>query len=63
MNASNKIQKLVRDTDGAGMVEYIILVGLVALACITAYTTFGGDVKAKVNEQGSSVTSINGAAQ
>lgn len=63
MNQPNQIQKLIRDTNGAGMVEYIILVGLVALACIAAYTTFGGDVKAKVEEQGSSVTGINGAAQ
>jgi Flp pilus assembly pilin Flp len=60
MQASNKIQKLVRDTEGAGFVEYIILVGLVALACIAAYTTFGGDVKAKVQEQGAAVTGITG---
>ena len=63
MNEQNKIQKLIRDTSGAGMVEYIILVGLVALACVAAYTTFGGDVRAKVTEQGASVTGINGAAQ
>jgi Flp pilus assembly pilin Flp len=60
MNEQNKIQKLIRDTNGAGFVEYIILVGLVALACITAYTTFGSDVKAKVNEQGAAVTGITG---
>ena len=63
MNEQNKIQKLIRDTSGAGMVEYIIIVGLVALACVAAYTTFGGDVKDKVTEQGASVTGINGAAQ
>lgn len=58
MNARTQIQKLVRDTNGAGFVEYIILVGLVALACIAAYTTFGGDVKAKVEQQGTAVTGI-----
>ena len=63
MNEQNKIQKLIRDTSGAGMVEYIILVGLVALACVVAYQTFGKDVKGKVEEQGASVTGINGAAQ
>jgi len=63
MNQENKIQKLIRDTQGAGMVEYIILVGLVALACVAAYTTFGSDVKAKVEEQGTSVTGINGTAK
>ena len=60
MHESNKLQKLIRDTEGAGFVEYIILVGLVALACIAAYTTFGSDVKAKVQEQGAAVTGITG---
>ena len=60
---NNQIQKLVRDTEGAGFVEYIILIGLIALACVAAYTTFGSDVKAKVQEQGASVTGINGAAE
>jgi Flp pilus assembly pilin Flp len=60
MKESNQIQKLIRDTSGAGFVEYIILVGLVALACIAAYTTFGSDVKAKVEEQGAAVTGITG---
>ena len=60
MNEPNQIQKLIRDTNGAGFVEYIILVGLVALACIAAYTTFGNDVKAKVQEQGAAVTGITG---
>ncbi len=59
----NQIQKLARDTEGAGFVEYIILIGLIALACVAAYTTFGSDVKAKVQEQGASVTGINGAAE
>lgn len=58
MHASNKIHKLVRNTEGAGMVEYIILVGLVALFCIAAYRTFGGNVSAKVNEQAGQVTGI-----
>ncbi len=58
MNEQNQIQKLIRDTNGAGFVEYIILVGLVALACIAAYTTFGSDVKQKVTDQGTAVTGI-----
>jgi len=55
---ANKIQKLVRDTEGAGFVEYIILVGLIALACIAAYTTFGQDVTNKVQQQGAAVNGI-----
>lgn len=58
MTQPTQIQKLIRDTNGAGFVEYIILVGLVALACIAAYTTFGSDVKAKVEQQGTAVTGI-----
>ncbi len=53
-----QIQKLVRDTEGAGFVEYIILIGLIALACIAAYTTFGTDVQQKVQQQGTAVTGI-----
>lgn len=58
MNEQTQIQKLIRDTNGAGFVEYIILVGLVALACIGAYNTFGSDVKTKVTDQGTAVTGI-----
>jgi Flp pilus assembly pilin Flp len=49
---------LVRDTRGANMVEYIIIVGLVALIAIVGFTTFGGDVKAKVEEQSTQVKDI-----
>ena len=58
MNAKIELKRLVSDTRGAGFVEYIILVGLVALFCIAAYTTFGGQVGAKVEEQGTAVEGI-----
>src|SRR6188768_3155979 len=54
MNALvNKLRTsaLVRDTRGANMVEYIIVVGLVALIAIVGFTTFGGDVKQKIEDQ------------
>jgi Flp pilus assembly pilin Flp len=54
----HKLQALARDTRGAGFVEYIILVGLVALFCIVAYRTFGQDITAKVQEQGAAVQGI-----
>jgi Flp pilus assembly pilin Flp len=54
-----KFQELARDTRGAGFVEYIILVGLVALFCIVAYQAFGGAVSGKVTEQAGKVTGIN----
>jgi pilus assembly protein Flp/PilA len=52
------IKALAQDTRGAGMVEYIILVGLVALFCIGAYQTFGDAVTAKVQEQAGEVGTI-----
>lgn len=54
----NTAKALVKDTRGAGMVEYIILVGLVALFCIGAYRAFGTSVTAKVNQQAGQVGQI-----
>jgi Flp pilus assembly pilin Flp len=53
-----KLQQLVHDTRGAGFVEYIILVGVVALFCIAGYTYFGGKVTDKIKAQGDLVTGI-----
>jgi Flp pilus assembly pilin Flp len=50
---------LGRDTRGANMVEYILLVGVVALISIAAFTKFGGKVQEKIREQGISVGEIN----
>jgi len=53
-----KFQELARDTRGAGFVEYIILVGIVALFCIAAYRTFGNAVTTKVQNQATEVGNI-----
>jgi pilus assembly protein Flp/PilA len=42
------------------MVEYIILVGVVALLAIAAFRVFNTSVKTKINEQAASVNKING---
>ena len=55
---NSQLSKLYRSTRGAGFVEYIILVGLVALFCIGAYETFGGAVETKVNDQATGVAGI-----
>jgi Flp pilus assembly pilin Flp len=52
------LSKLLQSNRGAGFVEYIILVGLVALFCIAAYQAFGDAVTQKVNEQADEVTGI-----
>jgi len=53
-----KLERLARDTRGAGFVEYIILVGVVALFCIAGYQYFGGKVTDKIKAQGDLVTGI-----
>ena len=54
----SKLQQFVDDTRGAGFVEYIILVGVVALFCIAGYQYFGGKVTDKIKAQGDLVTGI-----
>ena len=51
--------RIVKNTQGANMVEYILLVGVVALICIAAFTKFGGKVQEKIREQGITVGGIN----
>jgi len=58
----NRLQKLVKDDRGANLVEYIILVGVVALIALAGYKVFGKAVDTKINEQSAGVNSINGAA-
>lgn len=61
MTFMNHCRAIVRDRRGANMVEYIILVGIVALFAIGAFKMFGGKVVSKVTEQGTTVGTINGA--
>ena len=37
---------LLHDDDGATLVEYALVVGLVALACVSAVAAFGGPITA-----------------
>jgi Flp pilus assembly pilin Flp len=53
-----KLQRLAHDTRGAGFVEYIILIGVVALACIAGYRAFGTKVADKIQAQGTEVSGI-----
>lgn len=59
----NRKLSLLQDTRGANLVEYIILVGVIALIAIAGFKAFGNRVNDKVNEQAGSVSGINGAAQ
>ncbi|MHB8669482.1 MAG: Flp family type IVb pilin [Acidimicrobiales bacterium] len=46
-----------RDERGASLVEYALLVALIAVVCIAAVTTLGGNAKNKFNSIGSSIGS------
>jgi pilus assembly protein Flp/PilA len=54
-----RLAALFCDTRGANMVEYMIVVGVIALAAIGAFTQFGSSVKGKIQEQGGTVSGIN----
>ena len=49
--------KLTKDEKGAGLVEYILLVALIALAVIAAVVFLRGQVSDKFSEAGSRVSS------
>ena len=57
-----KIMKsLIKDNRGAGMVEYVILVGVIAILALAAFKTFGGSVQQKIQAQAGTVNSqVNG---
>jgi Flp pilus assembly pilin Flp len=54
----NQLKRMIKDTRGANFVEYMIIVGVVALLAIGAFTTFGADVQGKITEEGGKVTGI-----
>ncbi len=44
-----------RTERGASLVEYVLLVALIAVACIVAITALGGSASGKFDEVGSSI--------
>ena len=52
---------LKRDTCGASFMEYIVLVGLIAVVCIGVYQAFGKAIGSKVEEFGTTVAKIPGS--
>jgi Flp pilus assembly pilin Flp len=58
-----KLAQLVSDQRGATLLEYIILVGVIALLAIGAFRTFGNSVSAKITEQSTAVGTIEASAQ
>lgn len=59
---NGKKRSLFRDQRGAGLVEYAMLAGLVAIAAFAAFRTFGTNVNTAVTGQAATVSSIPTAA-
>lgn len=53
-----KLRKLITCNRGANLVEYIILVGVVALIALAGFKIFGTKVQAKITEQSEKVGAI-----
>jgi Flp pilus assembly pilin Flp len=53
-----KLLKIIKDRRGAGMTEYIILVGVIALLSIAAFRFFGKSVSEKIDKQSGTVKNI-----
>ena len=53
-----KLDRFIRDNAGANLVEYIILVGVIALIAIAGFKLFGQAVQDKVTEQKDKVQQI-----
>ncbi len=54
------LRKLESDTRGASFMEYVVLVGLIAVVCIAAYQAFGSAISTKVGQFGTTVGTIPG---
>lgn len=55
LSKSPRVSALLADTRGAGLVEYIILVGLIALAALAGFSYFGSSVNSKARHLGDRV--------
>jgi Flp pilus assembly pilin Flp len=58
-NNSSQVRTFIRSTRGANMVEYIILVGVVALLAVAGFKFFSTSVSTTVHNQGTSVEGAN----
>jgi Flp pilus assembly pilin Flp len=59
----SRFVSLIRDQRGANLVEYIIVLGFVALLAMAAFSKFGQGVEKKVGEQTGSLEKIRGAPE
>jgi len=58
-----KLKKLGSDQRGASLIEYVLLIGVVALLAVAGFKIFGTSVKGKITQQASAVDGVNGTIQ
>jgi len=56
-----KAQKLLKGEQGATMVEYGLMVALIAVVCIAAVTTLGTNISTKFDSTATSVGAAGGS--
>ncbi len=49
------IRRFVREEEGQGLVEYALILGLIAIVAIAALTTAGNKIKTGLNTVGSAI--------
>ena len=53
-----KLTNMLKDNRGANLVEYIILVGVIALIALAGFKIFGKNVDQKIQDQAGKVSGI-----
>ena len=51
----HEIRRLVRDEEGASLVEYVLLVALIVVVCIAAVTLLGKSASGKRSQVGTTI--------
>ena len=54
----NQIQNIIKDEEGANLVEYLLLLALIAIVVIAAAKTFGSTVSSKFQEKEGDVSGL-----
>jgi Flp pilus assembly pilin Flp len=57
-----EMNKLARDERGATLIEYVLLIGVVALLAVGGFKVFGTSLKAKISQQAAAVETVKGSA-
>ena len=53
-----RLRRLLRSTRGANLVEYVILVGVIALVALVGFKSFGKSVNTKIKQHQRKVQDI-----